>query len=367
MRPAWTDELADPELTAFVEAARAPGPSVRELGAAAVRRAQRERVMARSRGPELAEVSDRVAAGVPVRVYRPGSGRRGTIVYAHGGMWTIGDLDSHDRVCRRLAATVGATVVAVDYRRAPEHPWPAAVDDVLAVIAWASEGDAGGAGGARAGVGGGSGGDAGDGTDGDAGRNTSHGADGDAGRNTSHGRDGDAGRGASGGADGGTLVVMGDSAGGHLVTLACLRLRDEGGPMPDAQVLVCPNTDLTLSLPSTRSLATGWGLDVDDVAWGVEGWVPDPGMRARPDVSPLFAQVGGLPRAVVVTAEYDPLRDEGDAYAARLAEAGVPVTQRREPGMVHGFLTLDTVSPAAAAAGERVFAEVAALLGSPLA
>ncbi|AQZ63832.1 Esterase/lipase [[Actinomadura] parvosata subsp. kistnae] len=309
MRPAQTDELADPELTAFVEAARAPGPSVRELGAAAVRRAQRERVMARPRGPELAEVSDRDAAGVPVRVYRPGSVRRGTVVYAHGGMWTIGDLDSHDRVCRRLAATTGATVVAVDYRRAPEHPWPAAVDDVLTAITWASE-------------------------------------------------DGDAG--------GGPLVVMGDSAGGHLVALACLRLRDAGGPMPGAQVLVCPNTDLTLSLPSTRTLATGWGLDVDDVAWGVEGWVPDPGMRARPDVSPLFAQVGGLPRAVVVTAEYDPLRDEGDAYAARLVEAGVPVTHRREPGMVHGFLTLDTVSPAAAAAGERVFADVAALMESPV-
>ncbi|NJP98582.1 alpha/beta hydrolase [Nonomuraea sp. FMUSA5-5] len=337
MRPAWTDELADPELTAFVEAARAPGPSVRELGAAAVRRAQRERVMARPRGPELAEVSDRDAAGVPVRVYRPGSVRRGTVVYAHGGMWTIGDLDSHDRVCRRLAATTGATVVAVDYRRAPEHPWPAAVDDVLTVIAWACEGgDAGDPGGPR------DGGGARDGAGGGSG--------------------GDAGRNASDGAGGGPLVVMGDSAGGHLVTLACLRLRDEGGPMPGAQVLVCPNTDLTLSLPSTRTLATGWGLDVDDVAWGVEGWVPDPGMRARPAVSPLFAQVGGLPRAVVVTSEYDPLRDEGDAYAARLAEAGVPVTHRREPGMVHGFLTLDTLSPAAAAAGERVFADVATLL-----
>lgn len=112
-----------------------------------------------------------------------------------------------------------------------------------------------------------------------------------------------------------------------------------------------------------RSKGTGWGLTADDVAWGAEQWVPDPSRRADPRVSPLYAaDLGGLPPAVVVTAEHDPLRDEGDAYAGRLADAGVPVRHRCEAGMVHGFLTLDTLSPAAAEAGERVFADVANLL-----
>ncbi|PWU53186.1 hypothetical protein DLE60_31045 [Micromonospora globispora] len=135
-----------------------------------------------------------------------------------------------------------------------------------------------------------------------------------------------------------------------------------GGPLPAAQVLVYPNTDLTLSYPSTQTKATGWGLTTDDVEWGAEQWVPDPSRRAEPEVSPVFAaDLGGLPPTVVVTAEHDPLRDEGDAYAARVAAADVPARHRCEAGMVHGFLTLDTISPAAAAAGDRVFPDVADL------
>ncbi|MFE9598600.1 alpha/beta hydrolase fold domain-containing protein [Streptomyces hokutonensis] len=109
---------------------------------------------------------------------------------------------------------------------------------------------------------------------------------------------------------------------------------------------------------------TGWGLTTDDVAWGAEQWVPDPSRRADAEVSPLHAvDLRGLPPAVVVTAEHDPLRDEGDAYAARPAVANVPVRHRCEAGMIHGFLTPDTLSPAAAAAGERVFAAVTDMLG----
>jgi acetyl esterase len=246
---------------------------------------------------------------VKARLYRPSAAAQPLVVFLHGGMWTIGDLESHDRACRRLALKTDMAVLSVDFRRAPEHPWPAAVDDCVDVIRWA----------------------------------------------TTSGR--------SSAGIGGPTVVMGDSSGGNLAALTCLRLRDEGGPLPAAQILVYPNTDLTLSYPSARTKATGWGLITDDVAWGAEQWVPDPSRRADSDVSPVFtADLGGLPPAVVVTAEHDPLRDEGNAYAARLAAADVPVRHRCEAGMVHGFLTLDTISPAAAAAGDRIFADVADLL-----
>jgi acetyl esterase len=305
--------LADAELTAFIQAARqAPGAPARAVGAAELRRAQRLRAEARPPGPEIAWVEDLTvgSAATGARLYRPSAGAGPLVVFLHGGMWTIGDLESHDRVCRRLALTTDTVVLSVDFRRAPEHPWPAAVDDCVDVVRWAATG-----GGSSVGI-------------------------------------------------AGPTVVMGDSSGGNLATLTCLRLRDEGGPMPAAQVLVYPNTDLTHSYPSTQTKSTGWGLTTDDVAWGAEQWVPDPSRRAEPEVSPVFAaDLGGLPPTVVVTAEHDPLRDEGDAYAARLAAADVPVRHRCEAGMVHGFLTLDTVSPAAAAAGDRVFADVADLVG----
>ncbi|WP_030672785.1 alpha/beta hydrolase [Streptomyces cellulosae] len=304
--------LADAELTAFIEAVRQdPGPLARAVGAAELRRAQRLRAEARPPGPEIAHVEDLTvgSAVVGARLYRPSAGRRPLVVFLHGGMWTIGDLESHDRACRRLARSTDTAVLSVDFRRAPEHPWPAAVDDCVDAIRWAAAG------------------------------------------------------GVSSAGIAGPIVVMGDSSGGNLATLACLRLRDEGGPLPAAQILVYPNTDLTLSCPSTRSKATGWGLTTADVAWGAEQWVPDSSRRADPEVSPLYAaDLGGLPPTVVVTAEHDPLRDEGDAYAARLAAANVPVRHRCEAGMVHGFLTLDTLSPAAAAAGDRVFADVTDML-----
>jgi acetyl esterase len=300
--------LADAELARYIEQVRRdPGVTWRETGAAELRRGQRERATARPRGPEMESVEDLMAAQVPARLYRPfaaGSGPCATIVYLHGGAWVIGDLESHDRACRRLAHSTGAAVLAVDFRRAPEHPWPAAVDDAVAAARWAAD------------------------------------------------------------ALPGRLVLMGDSAGGILATLACLRLREEGGPRPFAQVLVHPNTDLTLAQPSVREFGDGWGLQAADVAWGAESWVPDPARRADPGVSPLAApDLTNLPTALVVTCAYDPLRDEGEAYARRLADAGVLARHRREPGMIHGFLTLDTMSPAAAAAGQRVFADLLALLG----
>lgn len=308
-----TGVLADAELAAFVETSRAmPGPPAREQGPLAMREAQRNRVRIRPRGPELAAVEDRVAAGdVPVRLYRSALESQPLVLFLHGGMWTIGDLESHDRACRRLAAGAQVAVLAVDYRRAPEHPWPAAVDDATQVARWA------------------------------------------------------AGHQAELAGDSEPLAIAGDSSGANLAALACLRLRDEGRPVPAAQLLAYPNTDLTLSQPSVAEKSAGWGLSIDDVAWGAELWVPEAARRGDPRVSPLHAtSLAGLPPALIVTAEHDPLRDEGDLFAARLADAGVPVQHRCEPKMIHGFLTLDTVSPAAAQAGDRFFTDITRLLAT---
>ncbi len=309
--------LADTGLVEVVEADRASvGPTTRELGPVAVREFQRARVASRPTGPSVESITDlRIAESTDGRLYRPApEGGIALTVFLHGGMWTIGDLESHDRLCQRMALATGSAVLAVDYRRAPEYPAPAAVDDAVAAILWAS-----------------------------------------------------ACRAELAGAEQCPLLVAGDSSGGNLAALACLRLRRQPEALPDVQVLVNPNTDLTLSLPSTRQKATGWGITTDDIAWGIEGWVPDAARRADPSVSPLFEpDLGGLPTALIVTAEHDPLRDDGEEFAARLEAAGTSVLLRREPAMIHGFLTHATQSPAAAAAGQRVFDDMTRLIKSVL-
>jgi len=297
--------MIDPGLAAWLDDLRAgAGPPARELGATALRAGARRRAAARPRGPDLAAVEPVAVPGAPAlaaRRYRPAPTARPLVVFLHGGMWVLGDLETHDRTCRRLALAADVDVLAVDLRRAPEAPWPAAVDDALRALRWA---------GSEA-----------------------------------------------------PVAVAGDSSGAHLATLACLRLRDEGGPLPAGQALAYPNTDLTLSRPSIRSKGAGWGLDPADLAWAVGQWGIAPERRADPAVSPLFApDLAGLPPALVVTAEHDPLRDEGDEYVARLRDAGTPVLHRCEPDLVHGFLQgLDTISPIAADAADRFFADVGRL------
>ena len=300
--------LADEGLAAYIDGVRAEaGPSARELGVAAMRAAAVRRAAGRPRGPEMVAVVDRTVPGepeVPVRIYRPTTEPQPLLIYFHGGGWTIGDLESHDRICRRLALAAEVAVLAVDYRRAPEHPWPAAVDDALTVLRWAR-------------------------TEAPALVGSGH------------------------------VGVAGDSAGGTIAALCCLRLRDSGEPQPAVQVLVYPNTDLTFAQPSVRENATGWGLDSDDAIWFAEQWVADPALRMNARVSPLLEpNLAGLAPAIVVTAEHDPLRDEGNAYAAALSAVGVRVVHRVEIGQVHGFLGLDTVSGAAAAAASRLAIDI---------
>lgn len=229
------------------------------------------------------EVADGRVAGVPVRTYRPADPGGTTLVWLHGGGWVSGTLDAVDPLCRELAVRAGLTVVSVDYRLAPEHPYPAAVEDAVAVL-----------------------------------------------------RAVDA---------PGPLAVGGDSAGGNLAAAAAARVRGEV-PLA-AQVLLCPALDATLSWPSVQECATGYGLTAEAMERFVALYVGDTD-PADPGVSPLRdPDLRGLPPAVVVTAEYDPLRDEAEEHARRLAAAGVPVRARRWDGMVHGFHAMSALTPCA--------------------
>ncbi len=214
----------------------------------------------------------------------------------------IGDLETHDRACRRLASSSGASVLALDYRRAPEHPWPAAVDDAIAGLRWIAS------------------------------------------------------QPVELEPQPTSVAIAGDSAGGTTAALACLRVRDEAPTVaPAVQVLLYANTDLLGSGASMQEKGHGFGLELADIEWFNSQWVPDPGMLADPRVSPLHEpDLSGLPTAIVITCEHDPLRDQGEAYARRLSDAGAPTTLRREAGMVHNFMLWDLISPACAAAADRV-------------
>jgi len=244
----------------------------------------------------VADVAEREIPGpagpVPVRIYTPeGEEPRPAVVFFHGGGWVIGNLDTHDGTARKLANAAGAVVVSVDYRLAPEHPYPAAAEDCYAATRWVAE----------------------------------HGA-------------------AELGVARGRLAVAGDSAGGNLAAVVSLMARDRGGPALAFQLLVYPVTDPDFERASYRENAEGYLLTRDVMEWFWDQYVPEAERRHDPYAAPLRApDLSGLPPALVVTAEYDPLRDEGEAYARRLEEAGVRVRCRRYPGMIHGFLSFADV------------------------
>lgn len=297
----------DPQVRDVLGAA-ADLPDVSELTPAAARRRSLDALAARRRAtgpPEpVGEVRAQVLAGVSVRRYAPSAALPAgpVVAFFHGGGWVVGDLDTHDDVCRRLCVTTGATVVAVDYRLAPEHPFPAAVEDAGAVVRAlaAAQPDA-------------------------------------------------------------PLAVAGDSAGGNLAAVVALRCRDDDGPPLAAQALVYPVLDASMALPSYHENAEGYGLSARGMAWYWRQYAPaDP---ADPSASPLAAaDLTGAPPAVIATAGFDPLRDEGDAYAERLAGCGVAVTHLRYPTLVHSFLVMTPFVDAARAATTEVWTALAALL-----
>jgi len=235
---------------------------------------------------------------IPARAYRPATdGPHGTVVMLHGGGFALGDLETHDEAARRTCVGADAAVVSVDYRLAPEHPFPAGVDDAESATRWAAEWarDLGG--------------------------------------------------------DPERLIVTGDSAGGNLAAVVARRFRDGGGPALAGQALVYPVTDMRPGerWPSRRTAATGFGLTREAMDWFGRLYLAEEAHAAHPDASPIVASdLSGLPPAFVLTAEFDPLRDEGDAYARRLAEAGVEVEHHVLPGTIHGILT----NPARLRSGE---------------
>ena len=249
--------------------------------------------------------------GLTVRTYHPpvADGLRPGVLFFHQGGWVIGDLDTCDAFCSDLAAGLGAVVVSVGYRLAPEHRFPAQLDDAVEAWTWLLD----------------------------------H-ADGL-------------------GVDVARLVVCGDSAGGQLAAALCLQVRDEGGRQPAAQVLVYPVVDATADDGSMVSCAETFPLTADTLAWFFEQALPEGFDRADPRVSPALApNLAGLPPAVVVTAGFDPLRDQGMAHALALRSAGVQVVDRCEDALCHSFLALGALGPAVRSASQRVIDDIARLL-----
>jgi acetyl esterase len=282
--------------------------------AADARRNYRTVALARRSGdyqPEaVAGVTDHLVDGplgpVPVRVYRPaGPDDQPVVTYLHGGGWVVGDLDTHDPVCRRLANQVGAIVVSVDYRLAPEHPHPAPLEDVMAALRWTAATFTG----------------------------------------RPHG-------------------VAGDSAGASLAAGAAIRAAGEpDGVDLAAQLLAYPAVDPAMGFPSIQANGEGYFLTAADLAWFWQQYVPTPEAAADLDVALLHALVpDGLAPAVITTAEYDPLHDEGVAYADHLAGAGVHVDHVEGDGLVHGFLAFLGVVDAADRCGAAAMAAFGRLL-----
>jgi acetyl esterase len=209
------------------------------------------------------------------------------LVYFHGGGWVLGDLESHDRVCRALANQAGCVVVSVDYRLAPEHVFPAGAEDCYAATKWVAE------------------------------------------------------NAASIGADGARLAVGGDSAGGNLAAVVSMMARDRGGPAINFQLLLYPVTDCALATPSQKEFANdGYVLSRADMEWFWKNYTDPIAEKNNPYACPLRAKdLSGLPPALVLTASHDPLRDEGERFAERLIAAGVKTTCTRYEGVTHGFVS----------------------------
>ena len=322
-RPARIDgQVLAPEMQALVrlaslardESASAYGKLTPQQARARIRAGAAAAAGPKHSPPTVTDLAIPGPAGtIPARFYEPaglGLEDRPLVVYFHGGGWTIGDLDTCDSVCRFLALNVPATVLSVGYRLAPEHPFPAAVDDALAAFCWAALDNT------RLGV------------------------------------------------DPSRIAVAGDSAGGNLAAAVSLLARDGDGPSPAMQALIYPVTDAVGGQRSRDEFAEGFLLTKADMDWFEDHYLPPGVDHADPRVSVLRADdLSGLPPAYVATAGFDPLRDEGEAYAVRMQEAGVPVTLRRHPGLIHGFANMTAISRTAHAA----MLELAAALRTGLA
>ncbi|MES1990010.1 MAG: alpha/beta hydrolase [Pseudomonadota bacterium] len=285
----------DPQVKALLEGMAAnPGPRIMDLPVVDGRAMYRGIAATFDlQGVPIGAVEDRTIAGpageIALRIYTPvaaGSGALPVLVYFHGGGWVIGDLETHDALARTLANEAGCKVVAVDYRLAPEHVFPAAVDDCYAALKWVAA------------------------------------------------------NGASIGVDVTRLAVGGDSAGGNLAAVIAQMAKAEKGPQISFQLLIYPVTDTNVDTGSYTANASGYFLERDGMIWFFNHYLKNVD-RNDPRIAPLKAKsLAGLPKAYVVTAGFDPLRDEGRAYADALKAAGVPTVHVNYDGMIHGFFNL---------------------------
>ncbi len=287
--------------------AQAGLPPLPELTPAQAREIYDMRTAALDANPPIESVEDRTIAAstgeLPVRIYRPvdASEAAPAIVFFHGGGWVIGTIDTHDVVCRALCAAASAVVVSVGYRLAPEHRFPAASDDCVAATEWVA---------ANA---------------------------------------------STIGVDAARLAVCGDSAGGHLAAVVCQQARDAGGPAIAAQALVYPVTDIaSLDRPSMTENGDGYLLTADAMRWFIGHYTPDEAVRTDPRCSPLRGELADLPPAIVFTAEYDPLRDEGVEYADAMVAAGSHAEHVRVAGQVHTYFTQVGFQDAAAQTVDQI-------------
>ncbi|WP_438019993.1 alpha/beta hydrolase [Sorangium sp. So ce315] len=268
------------------------GPPIFSVPVSEARAAANQLAAAMPASEPVGRVEERVIPGplgdIAARIYWPAGAAAGALpilVYFHGGGWVLCNLDTHDGVCRSLTNLAGCITVAVDYRLAPEHRFPEPLRDCLAAVRWVAD---------------------------NAERL---------------------------GGDPARIAVAGDSAGGNLAAAVAVASRQHGGPGLVHQVLFYPALDARCDMPSCRSLSEGYMLTAAEMRWYWDTYLVSDADRENPLACPLRAgDLGGLPAATVITAEYDPLRDEGEMYAARLQEAGVPVRLRRFDGVLHGFV-----------------------------
>jgi acetyl esterase len=307
-----SESTLDPQIAGMIEALDGGFPPVQTMTGAQARAIIRSRLVVSPDPEAVGSVTDHLVEGpdgpIPVRVYRPHhTGSAPVLVYAHGGGFVFCDLDSHDGLCRDMTNRIGAVVISVDYRRAPESTWPAAAEDVYAVTRWAAD-NAGSLGG-----------------------------------------------------DATRLAVGGDSAGGNLAAVTALMARDRTGPELIAQLLIYPMLNPDFGTESYRLFGQGFYNPAPALQWYWDQYVPNVADRTHPYVSPIHADLDGLPPAVVVIAGHDPLRDEGLAYGEALDAAGVSTVVRRFDGGIHGFITMPSLDLAQAARAQ-LCADTLALL-----
>jgi acetyl esterase len=283
----------DPQVKKIITEAETLGlPAYQDLSPAEARKQMRDLAPPVEPLLTVSRVENRSIPGsggeIPIRLYYPaGDPPFATLVYFHGGGWVIGNLDTHHAFCHALAKKGGCLVVSVDYRLAPEHPYPAAVEDAYTATKWVAE------------------------------------------------------NAAVIQADPDRFSVCGDSAGGHLATVVSMMARDRKGPGIDLQILIYPITDCNFNTPSYMENKEGYMLTRELMKWFWKLFLEDESDADDPYASPLRAEnLSDLPPALIITAEYDPLRDEGEAYGKRLQDAGVNVTLSRYPGMIHAFIRM---------------------------